>query len=583
MMRRLLGLAWPHRWGLLLATVFLAIGSGLGLTYPALVGKLLDQAIRSGDIAAIDKLALLMGAVFIGQAAAIGLRYALFTVIGERIVADLREALFARLMRQPVAFFDTRRTGELLNRLSSDTAVLQNTVTANLSMALRSLVTALGAIGLLFIISPSLTLLMLMVVPPAALGAVTYGRKIRRLSREVQDTLATASEVAEETLSGIRTVRSFDREADETRRYSTAIEDSFLVAKRRAILGGFFTSLASLFGYLAIAIVLWRGGRLVLGEALSVGELTSFILYTILMAFSIGTLASLWTDFMRAAGAGERVFALLDRAVEHEADPSLFSPEDGWMGDGPNALEVSGVTFSYPARPDVEVLQDVSVRLPRGKVVALVGPSGSGKSTLVALLTRLYDVDSGVISVEGRPIHEWDIHALRRRMAVVGQEPVLFSTTIKDNIRYGRDGASDEEVLEAAKMANAHDFIEGFPDGYDTMVGERGVQLSGGQRQRIAIARAMLRDPALLLLDEATSALDSESELMVQDALERLMVGRTTLVIAHRLSTIRNADVIIVMDKAKVVESGDHKSLIERDGLYARLVRAGTISDVVAQ
>mgnify|MGYP002619748869 CR=1 FL=1 len=593
--RRLLALAWPHRASLALATLFLLIGSGLGLAYPKLVGLLVDWVSEARTSASVDRVVALMVVVFAVQAVAVGLRYWLFTVVGERIVADLRQRLFARLLSQEIAFFDQERTGELLNRLSADTAVLQNTVTANLSMALRSLATVLGAIVLLFWTSASLTLLMLILVPPAALGAVYYGRAIRRLSREVQDALARATEVAEETLSGIRTVRVFDREREEAARFARRVDDSFRLASRRAWVTGLFTSAAFLLGYGVIAVVLWRGGRLVLSEAMSMGDLTAFVLYTLLMAVSLATLAGLYGDFMRAVGAATRVFELLDREPQGPAAAALAgdvfasSPAQGPVGSvrrdviaedeaqavGERSLQgqvsFSAVHFAYPARPDVPVLQDVSFSISPGEVVALVGPSGSGKSTVVGLLTRLYAPTGGDILLDGQSIATWPLEQLRSQIAVVSQEPVLFSSTIAENIRYGRSAASDEEVWWAAGEANAAGFIRELPDALQTSVGERGVQLSGGQRQRIAIARALLRDPRLLLLDEATSALDTESERSVQEALERLMVGRTTLVVAHRLSTIRHADRIVVLDKGRVVEEGTHDALTQRGGLYARL------------
>jgi len=564
--RRLLSLARPERRALLLGTLFLFVGSAAGLAWPQLVRVLIDDALAGGHASRLDRAALIMGALFLVQSAAVAIRYVLFTVAGERIVARLRHQLFARLLDQEIAFFDGRRTGELTSRLASDTTVLQNTVSANLSMLLRNGAGAIGGVILLFLTSPILTGLMLAVVPPVALGAAVYGRRVRKLSREVQDALAAASEVAEESLSGIRTVRSFAAEEQEAARYGAAVEHSFDVARRRAKVAGAFFGGMSFAAYAAAAVVLWYGGRLVLGGEMSVGQLTSFLMYSLLVAFSLGALGELWTDFMRASGASERIFELLDRTPE--------IPVRG--GDRPAAVagevRLEQVSFSYPTRPDVQVLRGIDLTIRPGERVALVGPSGAGKSTIAALVARHYDPASGVVRLDGADVRTLDPTWLRRQIGVVAQEPLLFSTTIAENVRYGRPEATDAEVEAAVRAANAHGFVSAFPDGYATQVGERGVQLSGGQKQRIAIARAMLKDPRLLVLDEATSALDAESEHLVKEALDRLLEGRTTLIIAHRLSTVRDADRVVVLDGGRVVESGTHAELVEADGLYRKLV-----------
>ncbi len=565
--RRVLRLARPEGRSLVLGTLFLAIGSVAGLVLPKAIGNIVDSAAGPGkSVAALDHAALALLGIAVVQAVAVAARSALFTIAGERVVARLRSDLFARLMDQEIAFFDARKTGELTNRLAADTTVLQSTVSVNISMGLRFMATILGGIGCLFYTSGELTLVMLAVVPPVALGAVAYGRRVRKLSRDVQDKLAKSSEVAEETLSGIRTVRSFAAEQIEVARYAAAVTGSFDLARTRAMMASTFIGVASFAAYAAIAAVLWRGGRLVAAGTLSAGGLTSFLVYTMLVAVSLGGLTDLWADFMKASGAAERIFELLDRtpAIAPTGGLELASIE--------GRVELDDVTFSYPTRPDARVLNGINLAVKPGEVVALVGPSGAGKSTIAGLLTRLYDPDGGAIRIDGHDLRDLAPDGLRRKIGVVAQEPILFSCSILENIRYGRLGATDAEIYAAARTANAHDFIEKFPEGYATLVGERGVQLSGGQKQRVAIARAVLKDPRILVLDEATSALDAESEHLVKEALERLMKGRTTLIIAHRLSTVAGADRVCVIDGGKIVQSGAHGALMGQEGLYRRLV-----------
>ncbi|AEI62554.1 ABC transporter ATP-binding protein [Corallococcus macrosporus] len=563
--RRLLTLARPELLPLAAGTFFLLISSLATLAYPRAIGDLVDQALNARDRDVVDRVAILMLVVFVVQGIAMALRIYLFNTAGERVVSRLRKDLFRALLSQEVGFFDTRRTGELTSRLSSDTTVLQNTVTTNVSMILRYGVTALGGVGLLLYTSVQLTLVMLAVIPPVAIGGVFYGRRVRVISRQAQDALAASGEVAEEDLSGIRTVRSFAAERHEVERYSVAVERSFTLAKKRALQSSIFMGVASIAGYGSIAAVLWFGGRLVVDGGLSVGELTSFLIYTMLVAFSFSGIAELWADFMRASGAAERVFELLDRAPAIGAGGEQLTDLRGHV-------RFRGVHFAYPTRPDVPVLQGLDLELRPGEVVAVVGPSGAGKSTLASLLSRFYDPRAGEVLLDGHPLTALEPEWLRRNIGMVAQEPQLFSCSIADNIRYGRPDATDAQVEEAARAANAHAYIERFPDGYNTQVGERGVQLSGGQKQRVAIARAVLKDPRLLILDEATSALDAESEHLVKDALERLMKGRTTLIIAHRLSTVANADRVLVLDGGAVIQSGTHASLMSQEGLYRRLV-----------
>ena len=562
-----MALARPEWLALVIGTVLLVISTSAGLAYPQAIRVILDEAIVQGQPEAIDRAALIMLGLFVVQGVASGFRYYVFTAVGERIVTKLRARLYERIMAQETGFFDGRRTGELLSRLSADAGVLQNAVSVNISMTLRSIASAIGGVGLLFWISSTLTLLMVAVVPPVALAAGIFGQRVQRLARESQDALAEAGRVAEETIAGVRMVRSFGQEATEVGRYGGAIDEAYRVSRRRIATVAAFSGIASIIGFGAVAAVLWYGGRLVVDNEMSAGELTSFILYTLIVAFSIGAMAGLWADFMRAVGAAERVFDLIDR------EPLIPLTGGDTLDRLEGKVELRGVSFAYPSRPDITVLDGVDLALAPGEVVALVGPSGGGKSTIAALMNRMYDPLKGEILLDGVPLSTLDPTWVRRQVAVVAQDPILLSTTVAENIRYGRSDATDAEVEAAAQAANAHAFVEGFPEGYRTVVGERGVQLSGGQRQRVAIARAVLKDPKVLILDEATSALDAESEHLVQAALERLQQGRTTLVIAHRLSTVRDADRVVVIDGGQVKQVGTHEGLMaEAEGLYRRLV-----------
>jgi ATP-binding cassette subfamily B protein len=565
-LRRLLGLARLERARLMLGTVFLAVGSAMGLFYPKVAGTIIDAAVAGGDRSRIDRAALEMVAIALVQSAAISLRYVHFSIAGESVVTALREKLYASVLEQDIGFFDERRTGDLTNRLASDTSVLQSAVSANISMGLRNAASVLGGLCFLFYTSPVLTALMLLVVPAVAIGAVYYGRYVRRLSKAVQDALAQSNEVAEESISGIRTVRSFAAEAGELARYGKAVRHSFALAKARVRAGAGFMSAASFAAFGAAALVFWYGGRLVYAHQLKPGELTQFLIYTLIVAMSLAGLTDLWADFMKSLGAAERVFEILDRT------PTIPSASGLRPATSRGRVDVEQVRFAYPSRPDVPVFQGIDLSLAEGEAVALVGPSGAGKSTVAALLARFYDPLAGRILFDGADVRTLDPQWLRRQIATVAQEPLLFSSSVADNIRYGRPSATPAEVEAAARAAHAHEFVSRFPQGYATLVGERGVQLSGGQKQRVAIARALLKDARLLVLDEATSALDAESEALVQDALERLMRGRTTLVIAHRLSTVMRADRVLVLDGGRVVQQGSHAALLAEEGLYRKLV-----------
>jgi ABC transporter fused permease/ATP-binding protein len=565
-LKRLLTLARPEwkllGWGILC----LAIGSAMSLLYPQGIRIIVDGALSAQSMSRIDKAAGLLAIIALVQGVAVAIRYMLFSVAGSRTVTRIREQVFQRILDQEIGFFDERRTGELTSRLSSDTAVLQSAVSSNISIGLRNVAQVAGGIVFLLFTSPTLTMLMLAVVPPLAVGAVFYGRKLRGLSKEVQDALAAASEVAEETISGIRTVRSFVAEPAEAARYRVQTQKSFALAKKRDLFGGAFVGVAQTGAFASAALVFWYGGHLVVRGQMTVGGLSAFLVYTLLVAMALGALADLWAEFMRALGAAERVFELLDRAPLMAPSGGLVLPQVA------GAIELEKVDFAYPSRKDVRVLDKVSLRLDPGEIIAVVGPSGAGKSTLAGLIARLYDPAGGRVLLDGHDVRDLDVSFLRKQIGTVAQEPILFGTSIAENIRYGRPGATLEEIQGAARTANAASFIERFPDGYETLVGERGVQLSGGQKQRVAIARAVLKDPRILVLDEATSALDAESEHLVKEALERLMRGRTTLIIAHRLSTVKDAHRVLVLDGGRIVQSGAHAELLREDGLYRRLV-----------
>ncbi len=568
-LKRMLSLVRPYWKGLAVATFALFVASGISLLYPQAARYAIDDVIKVGQQQNMKLLGLGLLGIFAVQALFVGLRYYLFTVIGDRVVADLRKQLFSAVLAQEMGFFDDNRTGELTSRLTSDTQAIQSAVTTNVSMGLRYGVQAIGGMIVLFVTSLKLSVVMIVAVPIAVGVAFFYGRKLRRISRDVQDAIAESTSVAEESIAGIRTVRSFARENHERDNYDEQVERSFDFAKYRAKLGAFFTSGVTFLSYGAIAVILWFGSILVIDKEMTPGELAAYILYTLFVAVSLGILSGLWNDFMKAVGAGERVFELIDRLPKFDTvdEPRTEAPTTG-------RITFEHVTFRYPTRPEVAALADVSFVVRPGEKVALVGPSGSGKSTVANLVARFYDPQQGHVLIDGVDIRQWDPDVVRDSIGMVAQEPVLFSGTIRENVRYGRLTATDDDVVDALKAANAWDFVSEFPDGLDTVIGERGIRLSGGQKQRVAIARAILKDPTILVLDEATSALDVESESLVQAALEKLMEGRTTIIIAHRLSTIANADRVVVLDHGRVVEQGTHQELMGGDDVYRRLVES---------
>lgn len=563
----------PYRGKFIVGMVFLFLSSLTPLTFPALLGAMIDAAQEKQSYAWLPASILTIGAISFAilfiQSVVSFFRIRLFVEVAEKSIADIRRDSYHNLITLPLDFFSNRRVGELNSRLSADLSQIQDTMTTTFAEFIRQIITLIGGICWLLIVSGKLTLLNLSILPILVAVAVVFGRFIRKLSRQAQDKLAESNTVVQETLQGISNVKAFVNEAYEASRYSKTLDAVVKIAVKGATYRGIFASFIIFCIFGAVVAVIWYGSVLVSAGDISVGDLTTYILYSLFVAGSMGSFPELYANIQKAIGASERVMEILD---EQQEDKDLLRPEKNIENPIEGTIAFEDVTFAYPSRREITVLKNVSFEAQAGEKLAIVGPSGTGKSTIAALVLQFYKPDSGRILFDGRAADDYPLTDIRSQVAIVPQDVLLFGGTIRENIAYGRLDADAEEIITAAKRANAHDFIMHFPKGYDTMVGERGVKLSGGQRQRIAIARALLKDPAILILDEATSSLDSESERQVQQALEELMKGRTSIIIAHRLSTTREADQIVVVEAGKVVASGTHDSLMDQgEGLYHHL------------
>lgn len=558
----------PYRLTFMWGLISLGLSSGTLLSFPYFAGKLLDvaQGKQIPIFTSINQIALALLAILLVQSVFSFIRVYTFTVVSEKALADLRHDIYQKIVWLPMSFFDSRRTGELISRITADVSTLQDTFTFTLAELLRQILVLLIGVPLIFILTPKLTIFMLLTFPVLVLAALFFGKFIRKLSKKTQDQLANTNVIVEETLQSIAVVKSFTNELFEVLRYKKSLNEVVRTAIYASRYRGLFISftIVALFG--GIVGVSWYGALLVQSGEATVGDLFSFVLYTSFIGGSIAGLADIYSQLQKSIGASERILEILDQQDERNVSAKKLQLS--------GAITFEGVSFSYPTRLDFQVLSSLSFSIKPGEKIALVGPSGSGKSTIINLLMRFYKIEHGQIKADGKPITEYELTEFRKNIGIVPQEVMLFGGTIRENILYGKPGATEGEILEAADKANALEFIESFPEKMNTIVGDRGVKLSGGQRQRVAIARAILKDPAILILDEATSSLDAKSERLVQDALEKLMENRTSIVIAHRLSTIRKVDRILVIKDGKIAESGTHHELSLRDnGIYSTLLK----------
>lgn len=568
-LRFLLSYVRPYRSSLIAVLVALIVTSSTVLGIGKGISYLIDQGFAQNNPALLDKALIILLVITLLLAIATYARFFLITYVGERVVADIRRDVYRHVVHMPPGFFETTKTGEILSRLTADTVLLQMVVGSSLSIALRNTLLLIGGLGLLIATSVKLTGYILLIVPAVVIPIVLFGRRVRRYSRASQDKVAELSGYAEQSLSGIKTIQAYVREEIECTQFNQHVKSAYSVAMKRVRMRALLTAIVICMVFGSIGFVLWMGGHEVLAGELSAGKLSSFIFYSIVVAGAVGALSEVIGDLQRAAGATERLAELLHIEAEiKDPETPLSLPKDV-----KGRVSFHDITFYYPTRPDKPALERFSLDITPGEHVALVGPSGAGKTTVFQLLLRFYDPQYGQIFVDGVNTRELRLSDLRSVFGYVSQDPVIFSASAFDNIRFGNPQASNEEVIEAAKAAEAFEFIEKLPQGLHTFLGEKGVRLSGGQRQRIAIARAILKNPKILLLDEATSALDTANEKLVQTALSSLMKGRTTLVIAHRLSTVLNADKIIVIDKGKIEASGKHAALMQQGGLYETLAK----------